>query len=132
MIPDNLPYREAGIDETAGRTVSGQIVRLAREYPGKPINVQKISELSGVSGELVKEIFYLLLGLRFLKATFFPRHRKCGKPIGQEETSVETIREKANAGEYGHNCIFCGEPAESEEDIIIQIVFWEPGVDAGR
>jgi hypothetical protein len=132
MIPDNLPYQEIGIDKAAGERVSREIGRLAKEYPGKSINVQQVSELSGLPGNTVKQVFYLLLGLRLLKATFFPRHRACGRPIGEEETSVEKIKENANQGEYGSYCVFCGGPVESEEDIVIQIVFWEPGVDVGR
>jgi hypothetical protein len=121
VMPDNLPYREAGIDEMAGEKVSKEIARVAEERPGKTIDVQKICELSGVSGEIVKQVFYLLLGFRLLKATFFPRHRNCERVIGQEEPSVKTIKQKANAGQYGPNCSFCGGPAESEQDIIIEI-----------
>jgi hypothetical protein len=121
VVPDNLPFREAGIDEMAGKKVSKEIARVAEECPGKTIDVQRICELSGVPGEVVKQVFYLLLAFRLLKATFIPRHHNCGRVIGQEEPSVETIKQKANAGQYGPNCIFCGEPAESEQDIVIEI-----------
>ncbi len=132
MNLDKIQYQEAGIDTAAGERVAREIAHLAKDRPDKSIDIQQVSELSGLPGETVKQVFYLLLALRLLKATFFPRHRACGRPIGDQEMSVERIQEKARNGEYGDHCMLCGEPIEGEKDIVIQIVFWKPGVDVGR
>lgn len=132
MIPSRIPYEEAGIDEASGIKVSLAIDRILNEWPDRPIDVQKVSESSGVPGGIVKRVFYLFLALRLLKATFLPRHRACDRVIGDWESSVEMINDKARTGQYGSHCMLCAEPIEGEGDIEIQIVFWKPGVDIGR
>ncbi|MFX1485030.1 MAG: hypothetical protein ACFFCP_17770 [Promethearchaeota archaeon] len=95
------------------------------EHPNAPVDIQTISEMTGVFGAVVKQVFFVLLSLRLLKATFIPRHRICGHVVGAEETSVKTIQDKAANGEYW--CTHCGEPIESSENVEAQIVFWKPG-----
>lgn len=131
-MPDRIPYEEAGIERVMGETVSQVIDRLLKEYPGKSIDVQQVSELSGLPTIIVKKVFYLLLGLRLLKATFLPRHKACDRVIGQSETSVQIINQKARTGQYGSNCMICTQTIEGEQDIEAQILFWKPGVDIER
>ena len=126
MMPDQIPFQEAVIEPTTGEKILGEVVRLMSERPDKSIDIQEVSELSGLPGSLVKEVFYLLLAFREFKATFIPRHRNCDSPIGSQETSVEKIRRKAEAGEYG-TCMICGKNIEGFRDIEIQLAFWKSG-----
>jgi hypothetical protein len=126
MIPDQIPFQEFGIESDTGEKILKEAVRLMIERPNKAIQIQEVSERTGFPGSLVKEVFYLLLAFRVFKATFVPRHRNCDRPIGAQETSVERIRLKADAGEY-RICMVCGETIEGSKDIEIQIVFWKQG-----
>jgi hypothetical protein len=129
MELDQLPFRDAGIDEDIGRKITHAIFRTLVETPDKPVEILNISTVSGYPPLFVKPVFYLLLAFRLLKATFLPRHRPCGRVIGHQEVSAEIVREKFFAGTFGTHCTICHEPLENIEDIDIQIVFWKPGAD---
>jgi hypothetical protein len=132
MMFSAIPYEEAGIERVAGEAVSHAIDHLLKEYPEKSVDVQQVSELSGFPPVTVKKVFYLLLGLRLLKATFLPRHKGCDRVIGPPEISVQMINYKAQAGQYGSNCMLCAQTIEGEQDIEIQMLFWKPGIEIGR
>ena len=131
-ISDKIPFEEAGIDRTKGEIVSKVIDRLLAECPNRPIDIQNVSESSGVPSDAVKRVLYLLLGLRLLKATFLPRHRACDRVIGEQELSVQRIIEKAQTGQYGPYCMLCTQPIDGEVDIEVQILFWKPGANVER
>lgn len=126
MVPDHIPFEDAGVEPGVGKKILAAVDRLMNERPNKSIGIQDVSEITGFTGDLVKDVFYLLLAFRVFKATFIPRHRNCDRPIGSQETSVDKIWQKAETGEYG-TCMICGQTIESSEDIEIQIVFWKPG-----
>ncbi|GEM_PF-2495809 len=130
-MPDQIPFKEAGIEENIGIRISGEIDKFTTKRPNASIDIQKVSEAVGSPAMTVKRVFYLLLGMQLLKATFLPRHKACDGIIGQQETSVEMISHKALNGGYGSFCPLCFEPFETSKDIEIQIVFWKPGAKIG-
>jgi hypothetical protein len=129
MKPSGIHFQTIGIDQKIGELVLEGVDRFISHHPNEAIDIREISEAVGYSGETVKRVLYLLLSLRFLKASFLPRHRICGRVIGEQEISAEVIQEKATEEEFGDFCILCGEPIEGPQDIETQIVFWRPGVD---
>ena len=129
MIPSGIHFQDIGIEQKIGELVIEGVHRFMSDHPDEAIDIRNISEAVGYPGETVKRVLYVLLGLRFLKASFLPRHRICGRVIGGQEMSVETIQEKATEEKFGEFCILCGEPIEGPQDIETQIIFWRPGVD---
>jgi hypothetical protein len=126
MVPYHIPFQDAGINREAGNKILQFVSRLMTDRPNKSVDIQEVSELTGFSSSLVKEVFYLLLAFRVFKSTYIPRHRNCDRAIGPHETSIDEIRRKANTGEYG-TCMICGNTVDSVDDIHIQILFWKPG-----
>jgi hypothetical protein len=130
MRPQDIQWQGTGIEPEAGERIAAAIFRLMNEHPHAAIDVQQVTDIVGISGFTVKPVFSVLLSLRLLKATFMPRHRHCGRVIGQQEPTIHAIEKKAEQGEYGDVCMLCGEPIEGPEDIEMQIVFWRPGARA--
>jgi hypothetical protein len=129
MMSKDVPWQGTGIDESTGKRVVAAIEHLIAANPNVAIDIQKVSEAVGLPGNIVKSVFYILLSQRELKATFIPRHRFCGRVIGEQENSVEMIHDKAENGDFGYWCTLCGEPIEGPQDIETQIIFWRPGTD---
>ncbi|MBN2267223.1 MAG: hypothetical protein JW725_02675 [Candidatus Babeliaceae bacterium] len=127
MIPTGIPFHEISIDPDVGERVVGVINHFISKSPDKSIDIQKVSEVVGFPGTIVKPVFYALLGLRLLKATFLPRHRVCGKIIGSQMRSVEQILDKAK--NEGYFCIHCADLVVDQQSIEIQIIFWKPGTN---
>lgn len=121
---EEIPFEKIGINKNIGKSTVAGVRKFIYEYPNKPIDVQSIAEKVGFPGEQVKKVFYALLNLHYLKATFFPRHKQCGNAIGKQEFSVSIIREKIEHGDYSEGCVQCMEPINSLADIEIQIIFW--------
>jgi len=69
MILDQIPFKQAGIEEKIGIKISGEIDKISGERPNASIDIQEISEAIGSPATTVKRVFYLLLGMRLLKAT---------------------------------------------------------------
>ncbi len=127
MIPSGISFQDVEIEPDIGECVVQAINHLISERPNASIDIQKVAEAVGFPGTTVKPVFYMLLGLRLLKATFIPRHRTCGRMIAEQEQSAEVILEKARNEEYW--CIHCAEPIEGPQDIETQIIFWKPGAN---
>ena len=127
MVPQRVPFQDIGIEQNVGERVVRSIDSFLSKCPNRPIDIRTVSDAVGVSGTTVKRVFYALLTLRLLKATFIPRHRTCGYQVGGQERSVEVIWKKAKSEEYW--CVHCAEPIENPSDLEIQIVFWRPGAN---
>lgn len=127
MTPDQIPFQQAGIEKMTGIRIFGEIERITSKHPNSAINIQEVCEAAGSPATTVKRVFYLLLGMRLLKATFLPLHRLCERAIGRQETSVAKIFKKAQDGQYSPFCPVCYEPIDSLEDIEVQIIFRKPG-----
>lgn len=117
-------FRSAGIEKEQSDRVLDSICIFTSRKPKKSIELKYISELSGVPLRIVKEVFYLLLNAKKLSATYVPRHKKCGKPIGKEEKSPNIIYKNIDNGIYDVGCVFCQMEIEEYSDIDIQIIFW--------
>ncbi len=128
MNLSEIPYRKIGIKEDDGERIVKTIQKISSERPHNSIEIQTITDAVGLPAIEVKKIFYMLLGLKLLKATFIPRHKACDHVIGTQEHSVGIIMEKVNQGTIDW-CNYCQEPINGPEDIDIQIIFWKPGIN---
>ena len=129
MSLSNSFFKEIGVQEEIGVRVTSVIDDLLEKGGNRPIDIQLVSEKSGIPGSTVKQIFFAYLTLQMLKGTFLPIHRKCGEPVGTQETSVAAILEKAKKGRFGDLCFKCHDPIEGQKDVEIQIIFWKPGTN---
>ncbi len=127
MIMADVPFDKMGIKNEVGEQIAAEVSKFMQDHPQKNIDIQKISDSSGYTRTVVKRILYILLGLRYLKATFVPIHSICGKVIGSQEISVNTVNEKVGNEEYF--CVECRELIYEPQDIQIQVLFWEPGTN---
>lgn len=120
-----IPFHEINIDPELGNTVVRAIGTYIQEHPGMSISLQKVIEQTGLIGEEVRDVFFTLLTLRYLKATFSPRHTACGSVIGPQEKSVADIQNKLEAREYPEICARCQEDILDFDDLEIEIIFWK-------
>lgn len=93
-----IPFPEIGIDQTVGTQTIEAIKTFVNERPGRSIELRTIAEVTGLPGDIVKEVFWALLSLRYLKPTFMPRHKKCDAAVGLQENSVTAIENKLEEG----------------------------------
>lgn len=122
-------FQEIEVSQEIGVRVTSVIDELLTKGADIPIDIQYVSEKSGIPGSTVKQIFFAYLTLQMLKVTFLPVHRECGEPLGEQETSVAAIVKKAKKGLFGDLCFRCHHSIERQEDIEIQLVFWKPGAN---
>ncbi len=127
MIPQTIPFENIGIEQEDGERVVRAINDFIAEHPNESIDIQTISQASRVLGVIVKRVFYALLSLRWLKATFIPRHRVCGSVVDKQAQSVHAILQKADNGDL--HCVHCIEQVEGSQDIEINLIFWGLGTD---
>lgn len=121
----DIPFHEINIDPEHGNTVARAICTYIQEHPETSISLQKVIEQTGLMGEEVRDVFFTLLTLRYLKATFSPRHTNCNSVIGPQEKSVVDIQNKLEAGEYPEICARCQEDILDFDDLEIEIIFWK-------
>ncbi|MBN2002973.1 MAG: hypothetical protein JXA21_06420 [Anaerolineae bacterium] len=127
MISANIAFEKMGVEQITGDKIVNAVNCFITKYPRKDINIQMVSDNSGCNRAIVKRILYILLGLRYLKATFVPIHNTCGRVIGQQERSISVINEKIENEEYF--CIGCREIVYEAQEVQIKILFWEPGIN---
>jgi hypothetical protein len=120
-----LPFHEINIDPELGGVVIRAIQESIDRRPGQAISLRAIVEQTGFPGDEVKDVFFALLTLRYLKPTFLPRHTACESVIGAQERSVEEIRNKIDDGVYPSLCARCHQEITSIEDLDIEIIFWK-------
>lgn len=121
----NIPFQQIGIDPDHGKVILNAVQEYIDNHNGDKIPLQKIVESTGLPGDEIKETFFTLLTLRYLKPTFLPRHLNCETVIGQQERSVDEIRKKMEEGEYPQLCSRCHEEIADFDDLEIEIIFWK-------
>lgn len=122
-----LPFHLLGIEPQIGYRVIDIVDKLTFLNPNTPLSIQKISQQSGYNAEDIKNIFYLLLSIKKIKATFLPRHKKCDQPVGEPEKSSEIIFEKIRNEEFW--CNHCHATILNASEIEIQLIFWKLGAN---
>lgn len=120
-----IPFDDIGIDPNLGKSVVRAILDYSDTHYNDSISLQKVIEKTGLPGDEVKNVFYALLTLRYLKPTFLPRHNECGAAIGTPESSTEDIRRKFDNGDYPLLCGRCHEEICDFEELDIEIIFWK-------
>lgn len=120
-----IHFEEIGIDQEIGDHTIKAIKAFILKHPGRSIELRTIAEDLGFPGDKVKDVFFALLSLRYLKPTFLPRHKKCNCAIGKQEQSIFDIKNKIDNGEYNSICLCCNEEIEGIDDLDIQIIFWK-------
>lgn len=120
-----IPFHEIDIDPELGETVIRAIQLSIDSHADQAISLRAIVEQTGFPGNEVKDVFFALLTLRYLKPTFLPRHTNCKSAIGRQEKSVEEIRLKFGEGEYPTLCARCHEEIADFNDLDIEIIFWK-------
>lgn len=121
----NIPFHEIGINSTHGNVVVDAMIVYMDAHPGESVSLQKVIEQTGFPGEEVRDVFFALLTLRYLRATFSPRHKNCNSAIGPEEKSVAEIHRKLEEGSYPEICARCHEDILDGDDLDIEIIFWK-------
>jgi hypothetical protein len=121
----SIPFHEIGMNPEYGDAVIRAIRDYIDAHSGESISLQKIIERTALPGDEVKDVFFALLTLRYLKPTFLPRHGICEAAIGAQERSTEEIRKKLDEGEYPLICARCHEEVADFEDLDIEIIFWK-------
>jgi hypothetical protein len=121
----DIPFNEIGITPEHGKKVVQAIREFINAHPGDSVSMQKIVEKTAIPGPEVKEVFFALLTLRYLKPSFLPRHTLCETAIGLQERSVDDIQRKLDDGLYPSLCTRCHEEIAEFSDLEIEIIFWE-------
>ncbi|MCW5203375.1 hypothetical protein VU12_10595 [Desulfobulbus sp. US4] len=121
----DIPFQEINIDPEHGDAIIRAIGEYIGKHSGESISLQKIIEQTGLPGDEVKDVFFALLTLRYLKPTFMPRHILCESAIGSQKKSVEDIRNKFEAGGYPEICARCHEEIAEFDELEIEIIFWK-------
>lgn len=121
----DIPFQEININPQLGDAVIRAIGDYIGNHAEESISLQKIIEHTGLPGNEVKDVFFALLTLRYLKPTFSPRHILCDSVVGPQEKSVEDIRNKFEDEKYPEICARCHEAIAEFDDLDIEIIFWK-------
>jgi len=116
---------DVGVPEEIINDTLTAINTLYKTHPRNNITVQSITKITRHDIGVTKKILYVLLGLRKITATYLPRHKKCNKVIGAEETSVEVIQHMANNNAY--ICGNCIQKIWQFQEVDVEILFWPLG-----
>ena len=128
MDVTHIPFSTIGIKPIDGLRITEAVERIANEQPDTSVSVQAVSQTSGFHPNEVKNVLYLLLSYRKLKATFLPVHKKCGNALSKPELSVEKIKDQIRRGDIRW-CVHCNEPLQDNNEVDIQIIFWRLGAN---
>jgi hypothetical protein len=121
IVPPDIPHDQIGVDRAECSSIASAIMEILVEQPEKSLDIQKVSNVTGIIGESVKKVFYYLLLDGYLKSTYIAYHRKCNKPISQMKKSTVEFKE------INKLCVNCNQDI-AEEEIENRILFW--GKDA--
>jgi hypothetical protein len=121
-------FKELDLDPILGAKIATTLQNVMEIHPKRSIKVQEVSENFGFPPVIVKKVIYILFAQRKIKATYIARHKACDVVLSKQEQSPQNIIDKIFDGTINW-CTKCNEPIESIDDIIIEMVFWNPSVD---